>query len=93
MGIYCFGKGRPPDGACLGLQASGLPSGAQHDPVTAPCGDVKLHASPLPKDLHAANASGCGLRGPPLPSAGCADSALHALNASAQAVRPTARPK
>lgn len=91
--VYCLGVIALPAGASLGLQASGLPSGAQHDPVTAPCGDVKPHASPLRKDLHAANASGGGLCGPPLPSAGCAESAQHALNATALAVNPNARPK
>ena len=91
--VYCLGAIALPAGASLGLQASGLPSGAQHVPVTAPCGDIKLHALPLPTALQAAKASGGGLCGPPLPSAGCADSAQQALNANAQTARPIARPK
>lgn len=91
--VYCLGVIALAAGESLGLHASGLPFGAQHDPVTAPLGDVKPHASPLLKDLQAANASGGGLVGPPLPSAGCAESAQHALNASALAVSTKARPK
>jgi hypothetical protein len=48
--IYCLGKGGLPNGASLGLQASGLPSGAQQVPFMAPRGDVKLHTWPLLKD-------------------------------------------
>jgi hypothetical protein len=39
-------------GASLGLQANGLPSGAQQVPLTDPCGDEKLHSCPLLKVLH-----------------------------------------
>ena len=59
-------------GAFLGLQASGLPSGAQQVPVTDPCGDEKLHACPLLKVLQDASASAGGLGGAPLPAAGWA---------------------
>jgi len=92
MTIYGLDKETLPAGESLGLQASGLPSGAQHVPVTAPCVDIKLHAFPLPTVLHAANASGGGLCGPPLPSVGGADSAQQALNANVQTARPIARP-
>jgi hypothetical protein len=80
-----------PAGAFLGLHASGLPSGAQHVPVTVPCGEVKLQSVPLLSDLHDASASAGGLGGPPLPSVVCADRPQHAVSAAAHKVRPMAR--
>jgi hypothetical protein len=56
----------------LGLQASGLPSGAHQVPLIVPCEAVKLHACPLLKVLHDASASAGGLGGAPLPSVGWA---------------------
>ena len=88
-----MGTAGPPAGASLGLQASGLPSGAQHVPVTAPCGEVKLQSVPLLSDLHAAKASGGGWRGPPLPLEVCAESKPHAVNAAVQRARLIARTK
>lgn len=80
-GFYCLGAFGPPIGASLGLQASGLPSGAQQVPVTVPFAEVKLHSFPLLSALHDARACAGGLGGPPLPSAGCAESAQHAVSA------------
>lgn len=60
-----------PPGPCLGRQANGLPSGAKQVPVSAPRGEVKLHAAPADSDLQAARASGGGPRcscGPAWPS-------------------------
>jgi hypothetical protein len=62
------------------LHASGLPSGAQQVPVTAPCGAVKLHACPLLKVWQDASASAGGLGGIPLPSAGWAKMAQLAVS-------------
>jgi hypothetical protein len=67
-------------GAFLGLQANGLPSGAQQVPLTDPCGVVKLHSCPLLKVLHAASASAGGFGGPPLPSIGWAERVQHAVS-------------
>jgi len=36
MVVYCLAEPGLPLGASLGLQASGLPSGAQHVPFTVP---------------------------------------------------------
>jgi len=69
-----------PEGALSGLQASGLPSGAQQVPLTVPCGALKLHACPLLKVLHDASASAGGLGGIPWPSTGWAESAQHAVS-------------
>ena len=80
-----------PVGASLGLQANGLPSGAQHVPFTVPCGDEKLHSMPLLTDLQASSASAGGLGGAPFPSAVCAESPQHAVSAAAQIVRKSAR--
>jgi len=91
--IVYLGDDRPPAGASFGLQASGLPSGAQQVPVTGPCGDRKVHAFPLLKDLHDASASGGGMSGPPLPSAGCAASTQHAVKAVTNTVRLNTLPK
>jgi hypothetical protein len=77
----------------FGLQASGLPSGAQQVPVTVPCGDVKLQFDPLLSVLHDASASAGGLGGPPFPSVVCAERPQQAVNAAAQKVRPIARLK
>lgn len=82
-----------PAGAFFGLQASGLPSGAQHVPVTVPCGDAKLQSLPLLSDLHEASASAGGLGGPPLPSVVCAERPPHAVSAAAHRVMPIARLK
>jgi len=49
-----------PAGALLGLQASGLPSGAQQLPMTTPCGALKLQAAPAGTALQAAKASAGG---------------------------------
>lgn len=65
----------PSPGGCSGLQASGLPSGAQQVPVTAlPWRPVKLQAVPAALDSHATNASRGGPRCSP-PFAGCAAAA------------------
>ena len=78
-------------GASFGLQASGFPSGAQHVPLTVPCGDEKLQSFPLLADLHASRASAGGLGGPPFPSAVWAESPQQAVSAAAQIVRANAR--
>ena len=90
---YCLGAPGLPLGASLGLQASGLPSGAQHVPFTVPCGDEKLQSWPLLTDLQASSASAGGLRGPPVPSAVCAERPQQAVNAPAQTVTANMRPK
>lgn len=58
---YCLGGG--PFGL-FGLQAKGLPSGAQQTPFSVPCGVEKLQSLPDAKLLHAAIASAGG--GPPM---------------------------
>jgi hypothetical protein len=70
--------GLPPSraGALAGLQASGLPSGAQQVPLSVLDPRATLHAAPAASDLHAASASGGGpCRGCPAAppsSLGCA---------------------
>lgn len=91
-GVYCLGAFGLPAGASFGLQASGLPAGAQQVPVTVPFGEVKLHSFPLLSALHDASASAGGLGGPPLPSAGCAESAQHAVSATEKRVIASRRP-
>ena len=58
---YCLGGG--PFGL-LGLQAKGLPSGAQQTPFSVPWGVEKLQSLPAGKVLQAAIASAGG--GPPI---------------------------
>ncbi len=91
ISVYCLGVFEFLEGASLGLQASGFPSGAQHVPFTVPCGDAKLQSTPLLADLHATSASVGGLGGPPFPSAVWAESPLQAESAAAKIVRANTR--
>lgn len=59
------------EGASLGLQARGFPSGAQQDPFIVPRSPLKLQAAPAARVLHAATASADGPRRPS-PGPGCA---------------------
>ncbi len=62
---YCLGGGGL---GLFGLQAKGLPSGAQQIPFSVPCGVEKLQSLPDAKLLQAASASAGGgpPKGPPL---------------------------
>lgn len=51
--------------APLGRQARGRSGGAQQEPFSAPCGEVKAQACPADLPLHAATASGGGPRRSP----------------------------
>ena len=60
---YGFLPSAPGAGAFLGRQASGLPSGAQQLPDSAPRGVVKLQFWPALSALQAVNASAGGIPG------------------------------
>lgn len=69
---YGFFPVGPEGGAPSGLQASGLSSGAQQVPLTAPAGLEKLHVSPTTAVLQASNASRGGCGGRPCEPFACA---------------------